>query len=154
MKPVFQDRFGYPMGNCWEACLASLLEVPLEVIPDGRTEGGSRGSWQEMNQWLIENFHVSLCCIYHDGLCWPVGPRDQHYMLGGTTEGGIAHAVVAKGGRVVHNPNPKPGSDLVSVSMVEFIVPVTRVAGMRFSPEPTDEQMAEVMAQREKEAAS
>ena len=33
MKKVFQTTFGEPLGNCFPACLASLLEVPLDVFP-------------------------------------------------------------------------------------------------------------------------
>jgi hypothetical protein len=31
MKPVMQTRFGKPLGNCWAAAIASILELPLEV---------------------------------------------------------------------------------------------------------------------------
>jgi len=32
MKPVFQTKFGPKEGNCFAACLASILEIPLEDI--------------------------------------------------------------------------------------------------------------------------
>ena len=34
MKPVDQTRFGSPDGNCFAACVASLLEIPLEEAPN------------------------------------------------------------------------------------------------------------------------
>lgn len=35
MIPVFQTRYAVEtFGNCLEACIASILEVPLSVIPD------------------------------------------------------------------------------------------------------------------------
>ena len=33
MKPVFQTTFGVPLGNCFTACIASLLERPIEEFP-------------------------------------------------------------------------------------------------------------------------
>jgi hypothetical protein len=34
MKPVFQTKFGGTSGNCFTACTASILELPLESIPN------------------------------------------------------------------------------------------------------------------------
>lgn len=36
MIPVFQDRFDYGFGNCAWACIASILEQPLEDVQGGR----------------------------------------------------------------------------------------------------------------------
>lgn len=33
MKPVDQTTFGFPGGNCFSACIASLLEMPLDDVP-------------------------------------------------------------------------------------------------------------------------
>ena len=33
MKPVMQTKFGPVEGNCFCACLASMLELPIEDIP-------------------------------------------------------------------------------------------------------------------------
>lgn len=35
MKPVMQTTFGN-YGNCFQACLASVLEIPLDSIPEFR----------------------------------------------------------------------------------------------------------------------
>jgi hypothetical protein len=32
MKPVYQDRRGYGQGNCVWACVASIFEIPLELL--------------------------------------------------------------------------------------------------------------------------
>lgn len=52
MKPVDQTKFGYPEGNCLMACVASILEVGLDDLPD-----------------LFER-----CCIQRDdGVFWEGG---------------------------------------------------------------------------------
>ncbi|HEY4417588.1 MAG TPA: hypothetical protein VGO57_17995 [Verrucomicrobiae bacterium] len=33
MKPIDQTVLGFPHGNCFTACIASLLEVPIETLP-------------------------------------------------------------------------------------------------------------------------
>jgi hypothetical protein len=34
MKKVYQTKFGNKSGNCFPACVASILEIPLESIPN------------------------------------------------------------------------------------------------------------------------
>lgn len=34
MKPVDQTQFGWPHGNCFMACVASIMEVGLDDLPD------------------------------------------------------------------------------------------------------------------------
>ncbi len=33
MKPVDQTTFGHPGGNCFSACVASLLEMSVDQVP-------------------------------------------------------------------------------------------------------------------------
>ena len=50
MKPVDQTRFGYPKSNCFAACVASLLEISIEDVPD---LGDWNGDWtRPLNRWL------------------------------------------------------------------------------------------------------
>jgi hypothetical protein len=34
MKPVYQTKFGVPDGNCFNACVASVIECEIEDLPD------------------------------------------------------------------------------------------------------------------------
>lgn len=60
MRPVLQTRFGDPMGNCWEACLASILAVELDEVPDPRP------SYGELNSWLHSTFPILGWCRCQD----------------------------------------------------------------------------------------
>lgn len=55
-RPVFQTRYGAPAGNCTEACIASILGVPLEDVPDLYKECRREaldGNWfRVLNDWL------------------------------------------------------------------------------------------------------
>ncbi len=50
MSPVDQTRFGIEDGNCLAACIASLLELPLESVEIGVT---TQRNWvRPMQDWL------------------------------------------------------------------------------------------------------
>lgn len=51
MKPVFQTIVHPEHGNCWAACLASILECPLECIPNFMADGESYFRLREQ-EWL------------------------------------------------------------------------------------------------------
>lgn len=121
MTPVFQTMF-QPQGNCWEACLASLLEVPVSEVPDGRQEGGTRSNWTQIQMWLFERFgQVLMMLPLHLAGSVAVAP-EGYYILSGRALTGIPHAVVARAGMIVHDPNPY-GGGLETVSVFEVLVP-------------------------------
>lgn len=107
MKPVDQTVFTVPGGNCFSACVASILEIGLEDVPYfmGDFEEADRGAWFErFANWLAPR-----------GL-WPINfrlgdwhpPDDAIYILSaGSPRGEWDHAVVARGNKVVlHDPHP------------------------------------------------
>jgi len=50
MIPKHQDKFGVKEGNCYAACVASILEIPLEDVPNFCA---AEGDWvYKMNKWL------------------------------------------------------------------------------------------------------
>ena len=66
MKPVFQSIVSSGRGDCFSACLASLLELPIHDVPNFRALEADSGT-QMMTlarQWLYENFGLSLVGIY------------------------------------------------------------------------------------------
>lgn len=126
MKPVTQTRTGVPQGNCTEACIASVLEVPLEEVPDlydATTDTGHDPErWTQLRQWLRERGFLwmfadfkardlPLRFVDH----WQFAPDDfltqidwdtSHYFFCGPNPDGLPHCVVAQGGQVVWDPNP------------------------------------------------
>lgn len=50
MKPVDQTRFGEHEGNCFAACLASILELEIGDVPEMSCEG----QFEIMLAWLWE----------------------------------------------------------------------------------------------------
>ena len=121
---INQTRFGEPMGNCWEACVATLTGFSLSQIPDGRPDG-ERTSWEDVRAWLAGRGWLLLFFpVALTGGRLPI-IAGVPYILSGRAPTGVLHSVVAVDGSTVHNPNPKPGTGLVDARSVEWLLPIT-----------------------------
>src|SRR5690606_41102744 len=50
LRPIDQTTFGFPGGNCFSACIASLLELDIEQVPYFMEP---EDAWQEnLVRWL------------------------------------------------------------------------------------------------------
>lgn len=117
MKPVFQTIFGKPDGNCFQACVASILEMDLEDVPHFCK--GDDPNWMEnLNKWLHQFGLGALTVAFQNrspitkGWCLaggPCGPED------------VMHEVVMKDLKMVHNPHEGWG-ELTKVVDYTFIV--------------------------------
>ena len=126
MKPVDQTTFGVPKGNCFSACVATLLGLTIEQVPFFMGDPDEPGHvwWDRFNGWLEArglyalNFNV----------------RDQEtdaslpgfYILCGDSPAG-PHSCVARGrahpSSVVHDPNPSRAG-LLKVDSIVVLVPL------------------------------
>ena len=121
MTPVDQAhyRLDDPLGDCLAACVASVLDLPLEAVPDvmaplldGTAPEGYRYT-AAMNEWLISTglwlkhrFYGRVRSrFYGRPLTWHSG-----YWIAATRSkavpGGGLHSVVMFGDEVVHDPQP------------------------------------------------
>ena len=96
MKPVYQTGL-----NCFAACIASILEVSLNDVPDFV---GIHDDYylDETNAWLEQHGYVMYFVVVTDDMKVCMG-SNQHYILCGQCNG-IGHAVVANLSGVVHDP--------------------------------------------------
>lgn len=98
MKKVFQTTFGKE-GNCLCACLASILEIDIETIPNPKHD-----DWQnEMNDWLIRHHGVYMVTINADGY-FSKAMKDGLIIGAGYSCTGLMHAVVCQNGKIIHDP--------------------------------------------------
>lgn len=100
MIPVDQTKFGNPEGNCFNACLASILEIPLESIPDIMRDAWNDSWFTDYCKWM-EQFNLTLAMLTF-GSWLPPG----YSILSGEAERGLEHSVVAFSGKMVHDPHP------------------------------------------------
>lgn len=102
MIAVDQTAFGLPGGNCFAACVASLLEMPIDDVPNFCN---LPGDWEaEFNRWLRPFGLYALTVQMND---WR--PPGLHIMAGKSPRGASVkemHSVVAQGDAIVHDPHP------------------------------------------------
>lgn len=107
MIPVYQTKFGGPtapreqQGNCYAACIASILELTLEEVPSIPATGPDW--WDVWRDWLAERGLTAYCLrAGFPEQTWP------GYTVGivPSQRGRWDHAVVCLDGEVVHDPNP------------------------------------------------
>jgi hypothetical protein len=109
--PVDQDRFGPRVGNCFSACVASILDLNLVDVP--YFMGAEEGKWPELFfAWLSER---GLQPDYYGHPDWCVAesapsrdiPKGYSIMSGWSPRhANTLHSVVARDGVMVHDPNP------------------------------------------------
>lgn len=124
MRKVYMQNSHYPeqneWGDCLRACVASLFEREPENVPHFG-EGGPDATemWRRVQLWLANRHAFDG----HEPLrTWiTVFPGeaelpdilsamkalngDAFYLVGGTTNAGGDHIVVAQGDRIVHDPS-------------------------------------------------
>jgi hypothetical protein len=117
MKPVFQDKFrtATSRGNCFSACVASILELELKDVPNWVEIGEqSDQPWRILFEtWCAKNgigvvdinwVGKEIPDIYTEAfmIANGIGTRLFESEL-------IRHSVVCQGKHVVHDPHPDGG---------------------------------------------
>ena len=126
MKPVVQTITSVEEGgNCLAACLASLLEMPIAVVPnaaliwrDGDDEDVTARGWALVRDWL-ETLGLDIWNM-GDGDDW----RPEGYHLGIYLSPRLApatHIVVCEGSEIVWDPHPAAAEQPVDPSTLRSI---------------------------------
>lgn len=109
MKRVEQRRWSPTdkLGDCFSACVASLLEIPLADVPVwSGSPDHAEGTWMHaVNDWLRLRGYCLV--VFKDENLGAPAPECFHIASGpspGRTDG-LTHAVVAYGDRIIHDPN-------------------------------------------------
>lgn len=133
MIPVMQTKFGSGDGNCFAACIASLLGIPLERCG---VDGTGKDWLQKTNRWLVTIglFYLEVC-VSADQKIWPIThlPRTHCVMIGSSPRfPNVEHAVIAQiytnednqiFWRYVHDPHPE-GGFIENVTGIGFLIPM------------------------------
>lgn len=124
MKPVDQTTFGFPGGNCFSACVASLLGLNIEDVPYfmGWTEEEGKDWYERFAKWLaLRGFYpINLRARAEE---W--APQGFYILNAGSPRGDFSHSVVARGKEIVHDPHPsRSGLVRLETSEVTLIVPL------------------------------
>lgn len=105
MRPVKQDRLyspeGIGNGNCLAACLASLLDIPLWMVPPFDQMFG-RNEWRvRVSEWLACVFKMQMVrTAGHD-----VESLPAFYIANGPSPRGVRHSTIYSAGKLIHDPH-------------------------------------------------
>jgi hypothetical protein len=92
MRPVEQTCFDLKNGNCFAACIASILELPLEEVPNFCGEGFDAPTWfVDFSKWAEER---GLAVV---STSWPgtnLIINNSYAILCGKSHRGNPHAIV------------------------------------------------------------
>lgn len=123
MHKILQTRFGNPGGNCHQAALASLLEMPLGAVPDFCNMPGDDWDIKE-NLWLMQHGLYSLHVRPGDdsSMEWFTDHVPSIAGVKSLTTAGALHSVIYYKGQVVHDPHPSQVHRYREVEIVSFDV--------------------------------
>jgi histidinol-phosphate phosphatase family protein len=115
MRCVDQTKFGVPEGNCFSACVASILHIPLTDVP---AFCKYENWWERFNEWLKSYGYYASIIRYSE--TW--SPEGFHILSGKSPRGDFQHSVVAMGGDIVHDPHPSRAGVETRIDQI-FIIP-------------------------------
>lgn len=119
MKPVdqttFAPRAGEGAGNCLAACVASLLELDLDAVPNFAAIPIARGSakqhwFVEFETWLAARGLAISIWYVTEKTDWYASPGTYLLANGKSPRGDFSHVVVCQvtegAAEIVHDPHP------------------------------------------------
>ncbi|MGE4399373.1 MAG: hypothetical protein AB7D29_07620 [Campylobacterales bacterium] len=129
MIPVRQTKFGVPHGNCFSACVASMLEMDISEVPDFVPQYGDQ--WLEhFREWLVPKG-----LDYFE--TWPKDiieylPKGHMIATGKSPRGDFNHCVIVKTSEPhenldlvwIHDPHPD-NTFLESITWVGFFIKIS-----------------------------
>jgi hypothetical protein len=107
-------------GNCYAACIASMLEVPITEVPNVEvfyhldngyhsevmlTFLNSKG-WDLCSDDRFAVFHKDLDEWTSDDMKNAADLSDQLYLVSGDSPRGVSHICIYKNGLLIHDPHP------------------------------------------------
>ncbi len=125
MTPQYQSvrTRGGQNGDCFRACIASLLDLPLRGVPhffehEGENDEVSEATMIALQVWFasrgLYHIQVGYVTVLSTLLAGAgVGLPGLHYTVTGRTRDGRIHTVIAHGTKIVHDPATTDLSDPV-----------------------------------------
>lgn len=107
MKPVDQTIFGNKKGNCFAACVASLLNLPLEEVPNFCADYTDETWWNAFRSWLHKRKLEAF--FFEFGDSFDEAPMHGDFLWiasGKSPRGDFLHSTVYKGKKLEHDPHP------------------------------------------------
>jgi hypothetical protein len=128
VKQVYQTKFGEPEGNCFNACVASILECGLDELPDLHQIEQTGENWLEgLNRHLqSKGYGIIHLPTSEEKPVELYIPPGCHFIASGMGPRELLHSVVMrqeKDGMVMaHDPIGKKYSGLKDIRSFQLVV--------------------------------
>lgn len=137
MKPVHQTLFGGPdgpldeIGNCFPACLASLLEVDLAQVPHVyQLHADNNDAHVATCRFLSSHGFAFFCFDWGPWVHVAIPPGALVMISGKSPRGDFQHVVLGEltgdDWRLVHDPHPSGDGIVGGPAFIEMLVPILR----------------------------
>ena len=117
MIPVEQTIIDSKNGNCLAACVASILEIGIDDVPNPHGAGWFE-RWQE---FLVDYGYQMVSIDVSNGIV----PAEYHIISGKSLSGDWYHCVVGHQGKIIFDPNPNTNG-LETEEYWDIFVPIVR----------------------------
>lgn len=111
MKEVYQTLYGggdsppQERGDCYKACVASILELPMDEVPDYQEMPlEDAEAWRQAWKDWFADCGLYLMAFATEGYLPPESPPGYYIGHLKLPPHGIWHSVVCYNGEVVHDP--------------------------------------------------
>lgn len=129
VQTSFKDDSDGSRGNCFQACVATILGFPLQGVPEF-SRAFYKDTWMDdVQTWLafyglrLEDF--TRLVVRTDPQPIDLGIQNSYYIVSGpSTRGDWAHACVGFQGEIVHDPHPDKGGLADGWRSYEWFVPI------------------------------
>jgi hypothetical protein len=139
MRPVMQTTYGTDrskpeeLGDCFLACLASLLEVDIHYFPREFLQLDSETCDRRYKEWLLEHFDLYQVDLTTDD---PGRVLHGYHIINGRSPRAkypnlFDHCVVGFCGKMVHDPHPSGKGVLDKGCGLTYTVLVPRTPAKR-----------------------
>jgi hypothetical protein len=131
MKPVMQTKLysdiGSHHGNCVAACLASILEVPLWMVPSFENMFARRNQYwlDRVGQWVERMFGLEFHSDGVESISEDLVKLPEFYIACGPSPRGVDHAVIHSDGKLVHDPHFS-GDGIKAITTIYWMMPTER----------------------------
>ncbi len=114
-------------GNCMQASVASLLNLPLEEVPHFAEGGDAMTCWSKFEDFLEARGFYSMRLLGNH-------VPEVYYLASGRSSRGVNHMVVMKEGRLIHDPHPSR-EGVEKVDFIYVLIPIDASKHPLRSPE-------------------
>jgi len=124
MKTVDQKIVGLGIGDCFRACVASILEFPIDNMPNfWEQTQDTHNFWKLVNTWVYANFKCKFLVVTFTEETKHLISNILCIAFGQTDRSDEDHAVIWLNG-LIHDPHPSKTGIINDPDTFAIFIPV------------------------------